>query len=68
MVPWESNFGIVIGNELNFKSRWENIYEKADQKLCPLKIIKIINLPKNNEFFHKLSFLTFNIDANTKEL
>ena len=46
MLPWKRKFGTVIGNELNFKFHWKNIYEKTDQNLCPLKIIKIINLTK----------------------
>ena len=33
MLPWKNHFGAVIGNELNSKSHWENIYEKADQKM-----------------------------------
>ena len=69
MLQWISNFGTVISNELNFKSHWENIYEKADQKLCPPKILKIFNLTiKQQIFSHTLSFLTFHIDVNTKEL
>ena len=51
MLQWKSNFGTAFGIELNFKSHWEDIYKKTDQKLCPPKIIKLINLTKKQRIF-----------------
>ena len=65
-VTEEKILGIVIENNLNFKSRMKKICEKADQKLSALAIIsklttpnqriKLINSFINTQFIYRLLF------------